>query len=520
MDADGGNVRRLTDTPGYDGGAFFSADCTKIVWRASRPAPGPELDDYRRLLAQGLVRPGELEIWVADADGSDARQITYLGAASFAPYFYPAGDRVIFSSNFGGDVREFDLWAVDVQGTRLERITHSPGFDGFPIFSPDGSRLAFSSNRNQGKPGETNVFVADWAGGGAAVRGAGGRPLPRRRRLAGRRRPRRPRSGHRRASTSPPPGSPTRFAAIGLEPAGDPLPDGRRDFRQRFDAPTAVAVGAGTALEIDGAPVGGRRLPSPPPSPPRPTPPRPRRWRPATAITAADLGVDDYAGVDAAGKVAVVRRFVPATGFTEGDAERRYSDLRYKAWNAREHGAVGLIVVDLPLVAAGETAPEEAPLPALDVEGKGDAGIPVATVKRAVGRAPLRRPPSRPPRRAARPHHPRRPTTSSAGSPPAPPATRITPAPSWWARTTITSGLGGPNSLAPEAHEPHNGADDNASGTAAVLAAAGALAARRGELGRDVVLRGLLGRGVAGSWDRPTSPASRRRGSPSATSRR
>ncbi|HEV3075193.1 MAG TPA: hypothetical protein VHB47_12300, partial [Thermoanaerobaculia bacterium] len=86
MDADGSHVRRLTSAPGYDGGAFFSPDCKKIVWRASRPQ-GAELEDYRRLLAQGLVRPGKLEIWVANADGSDARQLTYLDAASFAPSF-------------------------------------------------------------------------------------------------------------------------------------------------------------------------------------------------------------------------------------------------------------------------------------------------------------------------------------------------------------------------------------------------------------------------------------------------
>src|SRR5262249_32352194 len=81
MDADGKNVRRLTHAPGYDGGAFFSADCNKIVWRASRPKPGAELDEYRSLLSQGLVKPSKLEIWVANADGTDARQITYLGAA-------------------------------------------------------------------------------------------------------------------------------------------------------------------------------------------------------------------------------------------------------------------------------------------------------------------------------------------------------------------------------------------------------------------------------------------------------
>src|SRR5690606_25348812 len=118
----------------YDGGAFFSADCSRIVWRASRPQ-GAALDEYRELLGQGLVRPSKLEIFVANADGSDARQVTYLGAAAFAPYFHPSGKRILFSSNHGDPRgREFDIWAVDVDGGNLERITHAPGFDGFPMF--------------------------------------------------------------------------------------------------------------------------------------------------------------------------------------------------------------------------------------------------------------------------------------------------------------------------------------------------------------------------------------------------
>ena len=165
MNADGSGLKRLTHTPGYDGGAFFSADCTKIVWRASRPAEGDELADYRRLLSRDLVRPSRLEIFVADADGGNVRQVTELGVAAFAPYFYPSGDRILFSSNYGDPRgREFDIWAVDVDGGRLERITHSSGFDGFPMFSPDGKWLAFASNRNQGKPGETDVYVARWMG--------------------------------------------------------------------------------------------------------------------------------------------------------------------------------------------------------------------------------------------------------------------------------------------------------------------------------------------------------------------
>src|SRR5207244_2292411 len=102
----------------------------------------------------------------ADADGSDATQVTHLGAASFAPSFFPDGKRIIFSSNFGDPQgREFDLWAIDTGGTRLERITTAEGFDGFPMFSPDGTKLAFASNRASPKGSrETDVFVAAWDG--------------------------------------------------------------------------------------------------------------------------------------------------------------------------------------------------------------------------------------------------------------------------------------------------------------------------------------------------------------------
>ena len=92
---------------------------------------------------------------------------TNLGAASFAPSFFPSGDRILFSSNHGDPKgREFEIWAVNVDGSGLERITWSEGFDGFPLFSPDGTRLPFSSNRHQSKLGETNGFVAQWVEGG------------------------------------------------------------------------------------------------------------------------------------------------------------------------------------------------------------------------------------------------------------------------------------------------------------------------------------------------------------------
>lgn len=163
MNLDGTDVTRLTDTIGYDGGPFYSPDGSKIVYRARHPDDPGEIEDYQALLADGLIRPSLLEIFVMNADGSDKKQITHLGAAAFAPFFHPSGEKIIFSTNFGDPKgREFDLWMVDVDGTNLERITYTDGFDGFPMWSPDGTTFVFCSNRHDAKPGETNVFITNW----------------------------------------------------------------------------------------------------------------------------------------------------------------------------------------------------------------------------------------------------------------------------------------------------------------------------------------------------------------------
>jgi len=165
MDADGSNVRRLTHREGYDGGAFFSPDGSQIVWRAHYPE-GEELEDSRRLLRERLVRPARVEIWVMNADGTGARQVTDNGAANFAPFFHPDGRRIIFSSNLHDPTgREFDLFMVGTDGANLERITHSPGFDSFPMFSRDGRRLVWASSRGASEAREFNIFVGDWVEG-------------------------------------------------------------------------------------------------------------------------------------------------------------------------------------------------------------------------------------------------------------------------------------------------------------------------------------------------------------------
>ncbi len=163
MRSDGSELRRLTHEKGYDGGAFFSADGRQIVFRAHYPTDPNALARYEELLADGLIEPSVLEIYVMNSDGTDQRQVTSNGAANFCPYFHPDGKRIIFSSNVADPKgRNFDLFMINVDGTGLERITTDPSFDGFPMFTRDGKKLVFASNRNAKEEGETNIFIADW----------------------------------------------------------------------------------------------------------------------------------------------------------------------------------------------------------------------------------------------------------------------------------------------------------------------------------------------------------------------
>jgi Tol biopolymer transport system component len=157
---------QLTNEVGYDGGAFFSRDSKHIVWRASRPK-GEDAGNYKKLLSEGLIEPKELNVFVADIDGKNVKQVTDLPGANWAPFFHPDGKKVLFCSNHhslneGG--RRFDIFMINIDGTGLKQITNSGIFDAFPMFSYDGKKLVFCSNRNaERKPTrDTNVFVAEW----------------------------------------------------------------------------------------------------------------------------------------------------------------------------------------------------------------------------------------------------------------------------------------------------------------------------------------------------------------------
>lgn len=163
MNLDGSDVKQVTSEPGYDGGPFFSYDGKQIIYRRTSFADEKEIEGYRLLLAEGLVKPSKMEIWVMNSDGSNKRQVTSNGAANFAPYFFPDGNRILFCSNVEDPKgRDFDIYKINIDGTGLEKITQYNEFDGFPMFSPDGSKLVFCSNRDGKVRGETNVFICDW----------------------------------------------------------------------------------------------------------------------------------------------------------------------------------------------------------------------------------------------------------------------------------------------------------------------------------------------------------------------
>ncbi len=495
MDADGKNVRRLTNTPGYDGGAFFNADCTKIVWRASRPRPGKELDDYKRLLAQNLVRPSKLELYVANADGSDPQQITYLDAASFAPYWHPNGKRILFSTNYGDPKgREFDIWAVNVDGTGLERITYAGGFDGFPMFSPDGKTLAFSSNRATA-PGkhDTNVFLARWVEDVPAAT--------------------KQETGADRVMSdiawlADPAREGRGVGTQGLEQSGAYIEARMKTLgltgveRQPFPVVTQLKREDSTKLAIAGRPLDHHDYVVLGYSPPKVDLTADMVFA-GYGIVAKDLGIDDYAKLDVKKKVVVVRRFVPAK-IEKPEQQRRYGDIRQKAFWARERGASALVVVDDPEPSDGKQ-PDEAKLPPLQPEGYTDAGLPVVVIKRAPGHEVIAR-------------------LQKKERVPAKITVALTPISSTafnvWGRLvaepadgkklpgTIVVGAhydhlgkGGRYSLSPHSEEAHVGADDNASGTAVLLEVARDLAQKKKELHRDVVFVAFSGEesGVLGS---------------------
>jgi hypothetical protein len=275
-----------------------------------------------------------------------------------------------------------------------------------------------------------------------------------------------------------------RMRALALAPAGD-----AGGFLQSFEAPVGARLAGENALRVGAADLAIER-----------------DFLPFTfsetgeargelvwvghGITAADVGHDDYAGLDVKGKVVVVaahfpREEDPASPFRD-PSRYAFGEWRYKAMNARDHGAAGFVGVRDDWNHPGGDALEpfhgaassragivaaRATLSALAAAGVDAAALAAAGQRdgrphsRALGIEV---------RLAAGVEQERARTANVLGAlPGADPA----------AGCVVVGahldhlGMGGESSLAPGVHAVHPGADDNASGVAALLGAARAMAA-------------------------------------------
>lgn len=364
MRADGTDARRLTDTPGYDGGPFFSPDGRSICWR--------------RFSENGALA----EIMLMNSDGSEQRAITHMQAMSWAPYFHPSGDYLIFATNKHG-FENFELYLVDAKGKREPvRTTFRAGFDGLPVFTPNGQSLVWTSNN---ATSQSQLFEAKWndtaarelleltdagsrldssttrggaestAGDGAAAVEALAASAPG---IAASDIGRhvdylcRPELGGRLTGTEGERKATAYVAAymesLGLQPAGE-----NGTFFQEFEFVSNVKLGPNNSLKQNDISfkVG-------------------KQWRPLffaedghidpTEVVFAGYGIvapksdtqqayDSYTHLDVRDKWVLVFRFLPQ----DVTPERRqhlsaYSVPRYKAMVARDHGAKGLIIVSGP----------------------------------------------------------------------------------------------------------------------------------------------------------------------------
>jgi Tol biopolymer transport system component len=367
MNADGSGQTRLTRNPGYDGGPFFMPDGQRILWR--------------RFETNGMIA----DVFSMKLDGGDVRRITHFESMSWAPFPHPSGKYIIFTSNKLG-FENFELFIVDTEGKHEPvRVSFTDGFDGLPVFSPDGQKLCWTSNRTSEK--QSQLFFASWNHNAAlaalglnASSEAAAAPQTNLRSAAdlspeiraedartlvtylasdaleGRKTGE---EGARKAAAY----ITTRLKEFGLKP----LPD-RHDYSDPFEFTAGVSVvPERTSFSLSNAAKTKAFKTD-------------ESFRPLSfssngevegPVVFAGYGLsitgkgaeayDSYQNLDVTNKVVLVLRYVPEGVDPARRQElNRYAALRYKAMNAREHGAKAILIVVGPnSPRAGELIPLE-----------------------------------------------------------------------------------------------------------------------------------------------------------------
>jgi Tol biopolymer transport system component len=98
-----------------------------------------------RRLAFTSNRSGGRELWVGDADGSNAQPITrFNGPVAGTPRWSPDSRQIAFDGRPGGNS---DIFVVSADGGPMRQLTKTPGEDARPAWAADGQSIYFSSDR-------------------------------------------------------------------------------------------------------------------------------------------------------------------------------------------------------------------------------------------------------------------------------------------------------------------------------------------------------------------------------------
>ncbi len=153
MNADGSNTQNLTDNPFDDRSPSWSPDGKRIAFTSARDEDNPQ----------------NSEIYVMDADGNNLQKLTKNVGDDRDPSWSPDGERIVFSAGRDGHVENKfgitdEIYVMDADGQNEQRLTDNRNNDWDPVWSPDGKRIAFSSDR-KGDAVSFDIYVMDADGG-------------------------------------------------------------------------------------------------------------------------------------------------------------------------------------------------------------------------------------------------------------------------------------------------------------------------------------------------------------------
>ncbi len=106
------------------------------------------------------TRSGHKEVYVADYDGSNVRQMTHDGVISVHPSISPSGRKIAYTGYQSGYA---DVYVIDLGSGARSRVANYPGTNSGASFSPDGGRLALTIS----KDGNPELYTISAGGGGA-----------------------------------------------------------------------------------------------------------------------------------------------------------------------------------------------------------------------------------------------------------------------------------------------------------------------------------------------------------------